>query len=289
MRKDMAKVLVERPRQIGHYPQNFPRRKAIFKNELNRVARGLIYEDDETGEEYQDDNKLDAFEPIKSRYDARKSLNENLAPLRRFLENRLGARWDDVYSEIRENLKVDSAVQLHVIQHLRHYVVVATELGDDGHVYKSTTYGYGFSEPLDVPNRRGKYTFYVDPVTKTLARAPLRNKSSFGKPKTLKFAPAWNLQFRFIDGKWVAIELKRFQYGNPNEKPNEHFFVPAKNGILKTIPVDGYNYPDALFPEGLDGRKRDDEYGSFGLYAFKIRPLGYREEVLLEKLLKEKK
>jgi hypothetical protein len=47
-----------------------------------------------------------------------KSLNENLAPLLRFLRSRIGRRWDDVYSEICERINRDSAVQLHIWQHL---------------------------------------------------------------------------------------------------------------------------------------------------------------------------
>ena len=48
-----------------------------------------------------------------------KLLNENLAPLRRYLERQVGRPWDKVYSEIAEGLRVASTVQRHVRDHLR--------------------------------------------------------------------------------------------------------------------------------------------------------------------------
>src|ERR1700736_4653085 len=54
----------------------------------------------------------------------RKELNENLAPLRRYLERQVGRPWNKVYSEIARHLRVDSAVQQHVREHLRDFVAV---------------------------------------------------------------------------------------------------------------------------------------------------------------------
>jgi hypothetical protein len=51
-----------------------------------------------------------------------KSLNENLAPLRRYLDRQVDRPWDKVYSEIRANLDTRKATQLHILQHLRDYV-----------------------------------------------------------------------------------------------------------------------------------------------------------------------
>jgi hypothetical protein len=51
-----------------------------------------------------------------------KWLNENLQPLRRFLLSKLGRPWDRVYGEIRADLKVTRAIDLHILQHLDHMV-----------------------------------------------------------------------------------------------------------------------------------------------------------------------
>ena len=59
-----------------------------------------------------------------------KHLNENLAPLRRYLLSNVGRPWDKVFSEISERIALDSAVQLHIWQHVQQYVcLAATRVG----------------------------------------------------------------------------------------------------------------------------------------------------------------
>src|SRR5438874_10641294 len=53
-----------------------------------------------------------------------KQLNENLAPLRRYLARQVGRPWNKVYAEIAANLRVDNAVQQHVRDHLRDFVAL---------------------------------------------------------------------------------------------------------------------------------------------------------------------
>ncbi|KIG12561.1 hypothetical protein DB30_01271 [Enhygromyxa salina] len=53
-----------------------------------------------------------------------KWLNENLQPLRRFLLSNLGRPWDQVYSELRANLRVRKAIDLHILQHLERMVAL---------------------------------------------------------------------------------------------------------------------------------------------------------------------
>src|SRR5258708_5901133 len=98
MREDMAKILVERPRLGGGI--KFPR------SSLKGYRRVSI----------EELPKRESIERPWSNW--RKSLNENLAPLRRFLQRRLGQPWDAVYSEICERINRNSAVQLHIWQHL---------------------------------------------------------------------------------------------------------------------------------------------------------------------------
>jgi hypothetical protein len=51
-----------------------------------------------------------------------KVLNENLAPLRRYLEAQVGRPWDKIYSEIAANLCVSNTVQQHVRDHIKDFV-----------------------------------------------------------------------------------------------------------------------------------------------------------------------
>ena len=99
MRKDMFELIIERPRigwrcgRKGRY---------ATKSRTNPEA-------------------LPCKEPMWFRGKT-KSLNENLAPLRRFLERRVGRPWDSVWSELREFLSPKSAVHNHVFIHVWQYV-----------------------------------------------------------------------------------------------------------------------------------------------------------------------
>jgi hypothetical protein len=141
MRSDMAKKLVERPR--------YPGRK--------RKGRARPLEE------------LPLHEPM-SMGRGSKGFGENLAPLRRFLERRIGQPWDRVYGEIRTRLSPASAVHMHVLQHLaweveRHAVII------DGRPHHPP--GYGGYRPL----YGSKYDcLYVCPHTGKLARYRLPRK-----------------------------------------------------------------------------------------------------------------
>ena len=62
------------------------------------------------------------------------------SPLRRLLLRRCGQRWDDVYSEIREALRVRSAIDMHILQHLEDFVILRCQR-IDGEVYDELGYG----------------------------------------------------------------------------------------------------------------------------------------------------
>ena len=100
MREDMAQVIVERPR---------------IKPFNNRKGRRQGLDDLPTHEGMRRAHAL---------HGDRKQLNENLAPLRRYLEGQVGRPWDKVYGEIAARLRVDSTVQQHVRNHLRDFVAV---------------------------------------------------------------------------------------------------------------------------------------------------------------------
>lgn len=108
MRPDFAKILVERPRIGGHN---------------NRKGRAVPIDD------------LPQKESMRKAHRDRKELNENLSPLYRFLEKSVGRKWDDVYSEITENLNPSNAVQYHILQHLKWYVDEKTKPYGPTHFY----------------------------------------------------------------------------------------------------------------------------------------------------------
>ena len=139
----MSKVLVERARQGGKYARvrKYPKHKL---------------EDAPTKES------------MKFRYKGdRKSLNENLSPLKKFLNSKVGKHWDKVWSEICENLKLTSAVQKHVRDHVKDFVyqnVFTLKSGKVNRVYHLNTYYRSSSLELR------KDQLYVDPTNGVLKR-----------------------------------------------------------------------------------------------------------------------
>lgn len=277
MRADMAKVIVERPRAGGHY------QKGRFKDCRNQGA-------DEAAQdpEYWDEPRnWEKIRPI-GRGAERKSLNENLSPLRKFLSSRVGQPWADVYSEIRANLSPNSAVQMHIVQHLKQYVEVDTYVADDDHVYAlPARYSYRELQPLDEPTTyRGN--FYVHPETHVLCESP---KISRIAPKLgpVKFEIDATHQYRLIDKVWYVVTLGiipvRFGF-----KPKSLWgYNPHKkllgNPTLSEGDLSFEKVGDFLFPKAMRDYKRVSEYGYSNVWAIGKRDVGKREEKKLKALL----
>lgn len=178
MRDDMAKIIVERPRRGDH---------------SGRKGRAQAMED------------LPQHEGMRRPHLLRgwgKELNENLQPLRRYLERQVGRPWDNVYAEIAKNLRVDNTVQQHVRDHLKDYVAVTPRRVFGGWDHRS---GSGlWYQPL-----------YVDPVTGLLcrtdrlpeekARRRAKHRRSPEAPTRVELAP--DRELRLIDGFWYEVRL----------------------------------------------------------------------------------
>lgn len=136
MRADMFKVIVERPRWGSRHAS---------AAKLKRSDPGIPF----IG------HKRHAF--IGAHYP--KGLNENLAPLIRFLRSRCGGRWDDVFSEICAHLDTGSTVKMHVRQHLDDFVASRISIGRYGEWMVD-------GELVIDRNRWGwrRWRFFVDPA-----------------------------------------------------------------------------------------------------------------------------
>ena len=141
MRSDMHKVIVERPRRGGGVG--------------TRPGRRRDYDD------------LPVREGMRRRHvlaGSEKALNEHLAPLERYLRKQVGRPWNAVYRDICARIRPDSAVQLHVRQHIRDYVEFDVEPGSRGVVYSAVHARFGAGR---FPLRAG--TMYVHPRSGLLA------------------------------------------------------------------------------------------------------------------------
>jgi len=106
MRKDMDKILVTTPR-IG----------SRLKNEEVKEQRRKARDSDD-----YDLPQKSSMKPKGKHSWNRKSLNEYLNPLVRYLSKNCGRPWDKVYSEICENMDRRGVTQDHIFQHLFDYV-----------------------------------------------------------------------------------------------------------------------------------------------------------------------
>ena len=132
MRRDMSKVIVERPRR-GHNAKNHMM-KRIRMDMGYRSCNKNDYEIDDNDdyvdqEDIRSEDDAHVFSGYRASIKPRgrgigviKSLSENLNPLLRFLEKRVGKTWDEVRSEISLNIKANNAVQSHIMDHVKWFV-----------------------------------------------------------------------------------------------------------------------------------------------------------------------
>jgi hypothetical protein len=190
MREDMAKVIVERPRTGG---------KATLRGEKRRLQR-------------LDPDEWERHESIRERwtrslgYD-RKQLNENLNPLERFLASKIGKRWNDVFSEISERINRNSAVQLHIWQHIEDYVELDVILVDG--VAKLNRSEYRFLASGEYSHISSR--FYVNPITGILCDnekyRSWRHRGSGWKHQD-PYTVVDGKYYRKVDNLWYEFELK---------------------------------------------------------------------------------
>ena len=190
MRDDMAKVIVERPRRGGGGA---------------RKGRSLRFD------------QLPAHEGMRRQH-ARdpKELNENLAPLRRYLERQVGRPWNKIYAEIAERLRADNTVQQHVRDHLSNFVAVKPRR-------TNKRFYPGRGEPLWDQN------LYVDPNDGLLKRTDMlpevkarRRSPPKKEKKSERVALSSQRELRRIEGLWYEIALA------PLPQPEYRSFVEQR-------------------------------------------------------------
>lgn len=240
MRKDMSKIIVERPR-VGH-----SRRYA-------KPGRSRVVTDD-------DGDPLDAREPTR-RPARTKYLNENLAPLKRYLDAQVGRPWSKVYAEIATHLRPSSTVQQHVRDHLTDFVAISTRMVG-GAVHVQPRYGG------PVPLAEARCHFFVHPKSGLLKRNTLRptsswyrtqyrNRDSIASTPDRIVTSATQQIHRLNDGAWWAVTLAPVDAAAP------------------AAPV------DVVLRDGLSTRSPEQLYGRAGLYARHKRALSKAEKTRL--------
>jgi hypothetical protein len=238
MRSDMSKVIVERPRL------RFP------------LKNGSAYPRGHLESRWAPDlESAPRTESMGGTY-RRKWLNENLQPLVRFLRSRVGQRWDEVYSEIAAQISCKSAVQKHVLDHLRDYVVENVRI-------VGTTVKYIPHRGYETLESRGKrFRFYVHPDTRELCMAPLVPRKRRVKDKTDpdRRVLSRERELRRVLGVWYRIDVAPI--------PRDPSARARCFDVLERAALDG-----AAYPAGA----RENVLWQSGRYAAKKRQLDTRE------------
>lgn len=183
MRPDMFKIIVERPRhgRMSTGGSDYPRGQL-----KNRWAPDLeaAPHTESMGGTYRD-----------------KGLNENLRPLVRFLRANVGRPWDKVRSEIAAHVSCRSAVQKHVLDHLRDYVK------EDVHVEGRMVLFKGWKAFEPLVSRGAWVRFYVCPRTGLLRLAPVsRKRRPSARPPDRRILSE-ERELRRIKGVWYEITV----------------------------------------------------------------------------------
>jgi hypothetical protein len=141
MRKDMAKVITERPRRGSSIP--------------SKKTRLRIHRYDPENEYEALPKRIPATRHLDWCDSEVKGFRDLLSPLRRFLRKNVGRPWNKVYSEIMQQLDVRKTMDRHLIEHVKLEVELNCFIGKDGEVYQPC---YGPVEGL-----------YVHPKTRLLS------------------------------------------------------------------------------------------------------------------------
>lgn len=176
MRKDMSKVIVERPR-IG---SRLPSRKKGYRRALARQSM----------------DERPSRESMLGRWHGRqKYLNENLSPMRRFLRSRIGRPWNKVHQELCENVSFNNAVQKHVLAHVFQMVNQFVEW-QDGDLYARTSYRFVRLTPGQM---------YICPDSGLLKFVKSRRHA--GQPTRIAEGPFQ--QYHLREGSWWEVLLRK--------------------------------------------------------------------------------
>lgn len=222
----MAKVIVERPRHGSRYDLRRPGRTCSLNvfNELPKRAS-------------------------MSRAFGHRTLNEHLAPLKRWLQSQVGRRWDAVYSELSEHLRPSDPVQQHVRDHVddfvaRHVVVV-----------RGAPHHWRWGKLVPVGESR-RTRLWVCPRTGLLREAPDRRPTV--RPQAT--GPAPGVAYLQRGGCWFELTLALL----PDDEPGTPAFDVALGRALRRISRGGWD---------PDGGERFELYGRFDVHTVSMRPL----------------
>ena len=245
MRNDMFKVIVERPRRgKGGYAEAARRRDDLDGPRHLGMRVGYGY----------------------------RWLNENLAPLRRYLRAQVGRPWDKVFSEISAGIDRRNTVQQHIHQHIDDFIAIKVGVQNEQLVDLRSRYRSAeLLQELYVDPRTGlirvnkEYRSWRRDVTEQRReeRAQLVARRRILNDRTVLLR---------LDDLWFEITLAELPTGRVVERRvggqcKKKIVYDARYDVVLRRAISLYS----------DAQERERVYGSSSLYAVSKRQLSKRE------------
>jgi hypothetical protein len=260
MREDMFKVIVERPRLVNS----------------NGYSRD--------GRIYRNGAEVPSHLGMKRGYGSTKYLNENLAPLRRYLASQVNRPWDKVYSEICATIDARSTVKQHVLQHIEDFVALDTDWVETPDGGKVVVRGWRWSKQHRFVED-SNFQLFVHPRTGILLRNRRYASWSARRKERLKqeaVQPVRRVlcslaQLHLVDGVWYHVVLAtlptaRVQSVNVNGTWEHGLAHDLCWDVLRK------EWVSRVYPPHHQSQVSSEElYGAPFLYATEKRQLSSRE------------
>lgn len=251
MREDMYKVIVERPRRRKDGNSNAKRLRDAWDGPTRLGTRaGYGY----------------------------RTLNENLAPLRRYLHAQVGRPWNRVFSEICSGIDRRNTVQQHIHQHIRDFIALNVEVRDGQLVDLAERWKF-LRTDAGIPQE-----LYADPRTGLIRRnesyrswrhyATERQRKEKAAAATRRRVVDERTVLLLLDGVWYRVEVatlpltrvvQTFVDGKPRKQvlTEPRYDVVLRRNVSRAV--------DA------DMQRCNYLYGSSDLYAVSKRQIATRE------------
>jgi hypothetical protein len=193
----------------------------------------------------------------------RKWLNENLAPLRRYLMRQVNRPWNKVWSDISAHLKATNTVQQHVRDHVVDFVAMRTFIADGGvwvtgrrgaPVLLKESWQQLYVDPRTGILRRNKHFKRHTQISRETAEAEARERAV----RMRELGPL--RQAHLLKGCWWEVTLAHRPW----------------------LPRQGYApCADVVIAAGMTALPSSELYGQDGVYAVNKRQLTSAEIVKL--------
>jgi hypothetical protein len=248
MRKDMYKVIVERPRRSKDRPTLANRMRKDFDGPVHLGMRFGF---------------------------GRPSLNENLAPLRRYLHAQVGRPWNKVFSEICANIDRRNTVQQHIHQHIDDFIATDIQVCNGRLVDLGKSRRFWIDDTV-------YQDLYVDPIS-GLIRVNKHRRSwrRAAAARRQQEQAEIDARRRVIDGRTLLMHLDGAWFRVTLDRLEGHVVEKTVHGRRIKEVTSETRYDVVLRRHTARGVSADSErkrlYGSEEVYATNKRQLSKQE------------